>query len=369
MSIMEVLNLKNIMLQSHKGVESECPENTMASFKCAVMQGYDVIELDLWYTKDGKIVVIHDKTINRTARNADGSEILEKINIDEITYDEAKKYDFGIYFSNKFRGEKLPLFTEVLLLAKESNIRLKIDNKIENFSKEMLLEFFNEIKSYEHLISITSKNIDFIKQCLTYFKDISIDYDGEITEEILVQLREILSYDKLTVWLPYKSEKTAWVRTQFVNESISKLVKKYARLGIWIISNDSGFAFVRDKYKADIVETMGEIKPEKNINLRVDMHTHSRSSHDSETLVSDMAESAYANSLLGFAVTDHCDIEYCDSINLDKIIKSSLNDAKSSTKIKTLKGIEIGEGSWHTEVSNKIISNNNFDVIIALFMQ
>ena len=64
-------------LQAHKGVASECPENTMSAFRCAAVQGYDVIELDLEYTSDEKIVVMHDSYLNRTARNADGSELGE----------------------------------------------------------------------------------------------------------------------------------------------------------------------------------------------------------------------------------------------------------------------------------------------------
>ena len=41
-------------LQAHRGVSTEYPENTMASFEAAVLQGYDVIELDPNYTADGQ---------------------------------------------------------------------------------------------------------------------------------------------------------------------------------------------------------------------------------------------------------------------------------------------------------------------------
>ena len=77
--------MEKIELQAHKGVSSECPENTMSAFRCAVMQGYNVIELDLEYTKVKKIVVLHDKHINRTARNKDVTPPDGEININEIT--------------------------------------------------------------------------------------------------------------------------------------------------------------------------------------------------------------------------------------------------------------------------------------------
>ena len=47
-------------LQAHRGVSTDCPENTMAAFREAVSQGYDVIEFDPKFTRDGEIVVLHD---------------------------------------------------------------------------------------------------------------------------------------------------------------------------------------------------------------------------------------------------------------------------------------------------------------------
>ena len=64
---------KMIRLQAHRGVAAEYPENTMAAFNASVEQGYHLIELDPKYTSDGQFVFLHDKTLNRTARNTDGS--------------------------------------------------------------------------------------------------------------------------------------------------------------------------------------------------------------------------------------------------------------------------------------------------------
>ena len=100
-----------VRLQAHQGVESECPGNTMSSFRAAVEQGYEMIELDLGVTKDGRFITMHNETINYAARNPDGSRIEPEIPISSITYEQALQYDFGLRFSEKFRGEKLPLCT------------------------------------------------------------------------------------------------------------------------------------------------------------------------------------------------------------------------------------------------------------------
>ena len=360
--------MKNIKLQAHRGVSSDCPENTMAAFRCAALQGYDVIELDPDYTKDGKIVILHDKTLNRTARKADGSCEEKELCIREITYEDALEYDFGIAASNKFRGEKIPLFKDVLKLAADENIRLKIDNKIQWFPKDILSLFFSELKEYTEYVSVTSNNLDFIRFCLAENPDLSIDYDGQVTKEILEELCSIIPRERLTVWLPYKCEATSWVRTPFAGEELTKLVKKYASLGIWLISDYEAFYEAAERFRADIVETNGIVKPIKNAGTRYDMHTHSISSHDSECKVSDMQCAASKKGLDGFAVTDHCDIEFHETQDLDAIVKASLADAERANengKPAVLKGIEICEAFWHSDVSEKILRSHDFDAVIG----
>lgn len=360
--------MEKIELQAHKGVSSECPENTMSAFRCAVMQGYDVIELDLEYTKDKKIVVLHDKLINRTARNKDGTPPEGEININEITYEDALAYDFGVAISNKYRGEKIPLFEDVLKMAKETKIHLKIDNKIQSFPEEILRFFFSQIKEYTEYVSVTSNNVGFIKTCLMEAPGIGIDYDGEVTEEVLNTLSVLVPGERLTVWLPYRCENTLWVKLPFADEKTSEIVRKYARLGIWLLSDYGSFYEAAERFKPDIIETDGTIKPIKNINGRYDMHTHSNHSHDSECKVSDMADMMKRRGLCGFAVTDHCDIEFCETLDINSVARGSVDDAvkiNSETGLTVLRGIEIGEATWHKNIADQIIKEFDFDVVIG----
>lgn len=98
------------------------------------------------------------------------------------------------------------------------------------------------------------------------------------------------------------------------------------------------------------------------------MHTHSNNSHDSECPIFEMAQQAKKNKLSGFAVTDHCDVEFCDTINLDSNASTALLDIEKhqkDTNLKILKGIEIGEALWHPEIAKKIILRHDFDVVIG----
>lgn len=250
-----------MLFQAHKGVESECPENTFAAFKRAVCQGYDVIELDLAATKDKKIVVVHDSSINRCARNSDGSEIEKEIQVSQSTYNELLHYDFGIWFDKKYKGEKIPLFSDVLRYAKENGVRLKIDNKFEKFSHEELSVFYDLINDYRDCISLTSQNVGRIKDYISRFPNISIDYDGKITEESLGELKNSVPKGKLTVWLPFECENTSWVTVDYISQALCDLVKQYANLGVWGMEKAEDFDFVKKTYSPYIIETNGNIKP------------------------------------------------------------------------------------------------------------
>jgi glycerophosphoryl diester phosphodiesterase len=51
---------------SHRGARFEAPENTLAGFAYAVALGVDAVEFDIRLSKDGELVVIHDRTVDRT---------------------------------------------------------------------------------------------------------------------------------------------------------------------------------------------------------------------------------------------------------------------------------------------------------------
>jgi glycerophosphoryl diester phosphodiesterase len=91
---------------AHRGASYDAPENTLASIKLAWEQKADAAEFDVFLTKDGKIVVIHDKDTKRTAG-------VEKV-IAETTLAELRTLDVGRWKDPKFAGEKIPTLDEVL---------------------------------------------------------------------------------------------------------------------------------------------------------------------------------------------------------------------------------------------------------------
>ncbi len=356
------------ILQAHRGVSTEFPENTLASVLGAIKQGYPFVELDPAVTADGEIVLLHDMTLNRTARKKDGSVLSEDIKINETSYEEALKFDFGIGFSEKFKGEKLPLLSEILKIAKENNITVKIDAKFQTFEQKFIDKLFGIVNKSRAKVAFTVNDLQYIEPILNCVPSAEVHYDGAVSEETLYKLSLLVPKEKLTVWLPYRCPLTEWKNIPFANEELCKAVKRYCKLGLWILSDENEYADAL-KYAPDIIETTGALKPIKEKGMIADMHTHSEHSHDSACAISDMAAMQKKRGTAVFAVTDHCDIEYFEAQNLEKLIGDSVKDseqtAKGTSDIEILRGVEIGEGIWNEEVTKKIISLTSYDVVIG----
>lgn len=120
---------KNIRTIGHRGWTTTAPENTIPSFKQAKLNGCDYVETDIAFTSDGVAVLLHDTSINRTARNADGTSLSETVNIADITYETALTYDFGIWKGEEFAGTKIPTFEELLIFAKRTGLKIYAELK------------------------------------------------------------------------------------------------------------------------------------------------------------------------------------------------------------------------------------------------
>lgn len=119
----------NVHSVNHRGFNTIAPENTMPAFKESVRQGFSMVETDVAFTSDGVAVLLHDDSINRTARNADGSAISETVNITSITYEQALEYDFGIWKGDEYAGTKIPTLEEFCVFCRASSVHPYIELK------------------------------------------------------------------------------------------------------------------------------------------------------------------------------------------------------------------------------------------------
>lgn len=96
---------KQVEIIAHRGASHLAPENTMASVMLGWEKGADV-EVDIYLTKDDRIVVIHDRTTKRTGD--------QDFKVSETTFQQLRTVDVGTFKSGQFAGEKIPLLDEVI---------------------------------------------------------------------------------------------------------------------------------------------------------------------------------------------------------------------------------------------------------------
>lgn len=256
---------KRPAFQAHKGVSLTFPENTMAAFRAAAERGYDTIDLDLEITKDGKFVTLQDRMLNPTARTVDGRPIESSVRISDLTYEEALQYDFGLYFSESFRSEKLPLFTDVLRFAEENRIGLKISKTIQLFSDTDLDRFFELLRSSSAKICVSCWDLVIAERVIRELPQAEVAFDGIYEPDEIRTISEIVPYHRGVLWLPVDKESAPEKDDScFVSEAKVQNIKPYFRLGLSDIKDMDRYREVLVRYRPDYIETNGMIRPEKN---------------------------------------------------------------------------------------------------------
>ncbi len=162
--------IRTIEVTAHRGASALYPENTLVAFQGAKELGADWVELDVQQTKDKKLIVLHDTNLKRTTG--------VNQNTWETNYDEIKELDAGSFFSDAFQGEKIPLLEEVILYAKENNLKLNIELKPTGHETDFESSVIDLIHQYDYQDNcvVTSQNYDVLFHVKEYDPTIQTVY-------------------------------------------------------------------------------------------------------------------------------------------------------------------------------------------------
>lgn len=256
--------MKKIRLQAHRGVASEYPENTFTAFKASIDQGYDIIELDPKYTKDNVCVLLHDRTLNRTARTKDGEALEEEIKISEVTLEEARALDYGIWMGEQFKGEKIPTLDELLEFIAKYDMPYKFDNVWESFTDEQKSDFLSKLSGARlgKRIGITCRSLEGLKMAVDALdEETEIHWDNGFDEETLIKVKELVGGRRLTIWACYPGDNSPWFKKERASVEAVERIRKYGEVGIWIITREDQLERAVLEFGADAIETTGTLKP------------------------------------------------------------------------------------------------------------
>jgi glycerophosphoryl diester phosphodiesterase len=129
-------------IQGHRGARGHAPENTLPGFQRALALGVTTLELDVGVTKDGVVVIHHDRALNPdTTRGADGAWIAAPGTlIHRLSYAELERYDVGRIrpgseYARRFPhqqpvdGARIPRLAQLFELAGAS-VRFNVETKL-----------------------------------------------------------------------------------------------------------------------------------------------------------------------------------------------------------------------------------------------
>ncbi|NOX46109.1 MAG: hypothetical protein GXO89_03930 [Chlorobi bacterium] len=127
----------------HRGAAGHLPENTLAGIQQAIDLNVDMVEIDVQMSKDGIVVVLHDKTLDRTT---DGKGEVGKLDFGEI-----RKFNAGARFEG-FKGfEVVPSLEEVIRLASgkaELLIEIKDGNSVYPEIEKKIVDLIQKHKAH-----------------------------------------------------------------------------------------------------------------------------------------------------------------------------------------------------------------------------
>lgn len=114
---------------AHRGASQIAPENTYPSFREAINNGADRIEMDVQRTKDHRLVIFHDRSLRRTTNVEDVYPKLKTPSVGDLPYKKLRKLDAGRWKAGRWKGTKIPTLTRILKLGKRHHVRMLVELK------------------------------------------------------------------------------------------------------------------------------------------------------------------------------------------------------------------------------------------------
>lgn len=178
---------QNTGVMAHRGYSKKYPENTLESIVGAARIGADFAELDVQQTKDGKVIVMHDHSLERTTG--------VRKQVWQCTYDEIKNLDNGSWFDKKYSYVRIPTLEQVIRAAR-GRIRLNIETKPTSHDKDLEEQVVALIKKYhiENTCVVSSLKYKSIEQVKALDPKITTAYIASIAYGDFTRLKAADAY-------------------------------------------------------------------------------------------------------------------------------------------------------------------------------
>ena len=238
----EAFNQDNDMMAiAHRGFSDKAPENTLAAIELAKENGYNAVELDIAWTKDGIPVLLHDSTIGRT------SDAPNNAKCSDLTYSELLQYDFGSWAGEEFAGTKIPTFSDALDCCADNQLEFFAELKdTSDFDYEKAQKLVEEVVKSGMQDNITW--ISFDKNALALIDKAMSDANlssklGYLSRDSVsnstINTLNSLKNDNNEVFLDIKA-------AQLTQSGAKKLANAGFEYGVWTVNDAKKIAQLED---------------------------------------------------------------------------------------------------------------------------
>ncbi|MBO5257375.1 MAG: glycerophosphodiester phosphodiesterase family protein, partial [Clostridia bacterium] len=159
---------RQILIVGHRGMPGSYPENTIEGSLFAIEAGADIVENDIYITKDGVIVAMHDGDISRTTNGAG--------NVESFTLAELK--EFLVDTHSAHTDWRIPTLEEYFIEWKKLDKTKQLFVEIKSGKAELIDEFIRLVKEYDiaDQVSVITFSQDQIIRLHEAFPEMSIGF-------------------------------------------------------------------------------------------------------------------------------------------------------------------------------------------------
>jgi len=194
-TLTEKLSDTKILTCAHRGNHNNAPENSLKSIQDAINDEIEMVEIDVRQTRDGKFVLMHDSTLERTT-NGSGK-------VSDFTLPELKQLKLKDN-NGVLTDEKIPTLQEVLALGRG---KIYFD-----------LDISNDKVSFDRIYPVV-KQYGMIKQSLFYTQGVSITKSALNKDEDVIAMPIISDEDRLSQFENNSLVEVAHFQSQTFNQN------------------------------------------------------------------------------------------------------------------------------------------------------
>lgn len=223
---------------AHRGGGAVYPENTLPALREAVRLGVSMVEFDLALTRDGELVLMHDRTVDRTT-NGHGR-------VSDFTLAQLRQLDAGAWKNPRFAGTRLPTFEEALAVLPRDiwlNIDLKADGRFGTRSADVMRRIATTLvsvrRTHQAVLAARAEDAGVLRAAAPGLLICSMDRQGNWADYVrdaiarrvdFIQLRDCAADPRLADWL--RQLKAAGIRINYFFANDPAEVARLLGLGV-----------------------------------------------------------------------------------------------------------------------------------------